>query len=230
MRVRVLAVAARAPCRGASCGSARKPARSRVSSRRGRPTRGHCCLPDARCPRRVVAFASRLACHQQPKLPPGNHAATERASPLARPRACTRAYHFYHDHPPTHPSQPDSDCFLPAVAFQLYDSESRGAITPADVKYLLGASFVENGIAISDAAVRPPVLGAGGVTAGVVQRARGSLTLRLPDLKNGLVPACRPRCCFLYSFGLLPAHLPCVARHSVSPFLSDPLFLSLAGG
>ena len=40
-----------------------------------------------------------------------------------------------------------------AVAFDLYDSDKRGAISPADVTYLLAASFRENGAVIADAAV-----------------------------------------------------------------------------
>jgi Ca2+-binding EF-hand superfamily protein len=39
------------------------------------------------------------------------------------------------------------------VAFDLYDSDKRGAISPADVTHLLAASFRENGAVIADAAV-----------------------------------------------------------------------------
>jgi Ca2+-binding EF-hand superfamily protein len=39
------------------------------------------------------------------------------------------------------------------VAFELYDTARRGAISPADVTFLLAHSFRENGAAISDAAV-----------------------------------------------------------------------------
>lgn len=42
---------------------------------------------------------------------------------------------------------------LTAVAFQLYDTERRGAISPSDVTFLLAHSFRENGATISDAAV-----------------------------------------------------------------------------
>lgn len=38
-------------------------------------------------------------------------------------------------------------------AFKLYDADKRGAISPADVKFLLAASFAENGIAIADGAI-----------------------------------------------------------------------------
>jgi EF-hand domain pair len=39
------------------------------------------------------------------------------------------------------------------VAFKLYDADKRGAISPSDVKFLLAASFTENGIAISESAI-----------------------------------------------------------------------------
>ena len=55
--------------------------------------------------------------------------------------------------PPPPPPPPSLSLPTFAVAFELYDTARRGAISPADVTFLLAHSFRENGAAISDAAV-----------------------------------------------------------------------------